>query len=116
MLNKTLRHFAIASGLLLPLFSSNIQAALADQRDFTVHNHTNYDIIKLYVSDSRTGIWEENLIPRGSYLPSGNYDSVYFHGSESSCVYDIKAVFRDGDVATKYNINLCRTTDFTFNE
>ncbi|MBE9192907.1 hypothetical protein IQ230_21630 [Gloeocapsopsis crepidinum LEGE 06123] len=55
MLQNTLRKVLIATSLLLPAtLTLNVSKALADQRDFIVHNKTSYAIVNLYVSDSHS--------------------------------------------------------------
>ncbi|MUL35023.1 hypothetical protein [Gloeocapsopsis dulcis] len=115
MLQNTLRKVVTVTSLLLPaVFTLNVSKALADQRDFRVHNKTSYAIVDLYVSDSLSDSWEKDLVPSGYILSSSNSDLIYFDGRGNSCIYDIKAVFSDGDTAEKYRVNLCQISDFTF--
>jgi hypothetical protein len=110
MLKISLSSFVLASTL---LFSS--QPAFADRRDFRVFNKTSVDINHLYVSPSGAKSWEEDVLGR-DILEAGSSTQIYFEGSASTCRYDIRAEFKDGDVVEDYKINLCNTNSYTFSE
>lgn len=92
----------------------NMPIASASPLDFRLHNHTGAVIVGIYVSDSRIDNWEENLL-NGDALGPDQDVSINFNGSANWCLFDIKAVFSDGDYAEKYDVNLCQITDFYFN-
>lgn len=110
MLQNTLRSLALASTL---VFAA--QPVFADQRDFRVYNRTRVDIKHLYVSPNGASNWEEDVLGRDT-LTSGDSTRIYFQGSASTCRYDIRAEFYDGDVVEDYKINLCNTNSYTFSE
>ena len=101
MLQNPLRSLALASTLVLAA-----QPVFADQRDFQVYNRTRVDIKRLYVSPSGARGWEEDVLGRDK-LSSGDSTKIYFEGNASTCRYDIRAEFYDGDVVEDYKINLC---------
>ncbi|MFM6631264.1 MAG: hypothetical protein ACKPJP_12040 [Microcystis panniformis] len=92
----------------------NMPIASANPLDFRLHNHTRYTIVRIQVSDSRNTNWGPNLIP-GDNLRPGEDTNINFNGPVNWCLFDIKAVFSDGDYGEKYEVNLCQITDFYFN-
>ena len=82
------------------------QQALANKDNFHVANHSDYDIVQLYMSASHIGIWIP--ISGVNRLPSESSIQVIFPDSSSNiCWYDIKAVFSTGEVYEDYRINVC---------
>jgi hypothetical protein len=82
--------------------------------NFRVHNQTRTPVVKLYVSDSRINDWEEDVLGDGILNP-GETGKINFSGPSDWCLFDIKAVFSDGDEAEKYEVNLCKVGDFYIN-
>lgn len=114
MLNTILRNKIVISALTLPVLALTAQAALAGKSNFRVYNDSNVVVRELYVSDSRYDNWDNDILGR-DVLPSGSNIQVMF-GDQSSrnCLYDIRAVFEDGQVVEDYQINVCTNTQYTF--
>jgi len=110
MLLNSLCSLALASSLVLAA-----QPVWADQRDFRVYNKTSVDIKHLYVSPNGTKNREEDVLGRDT-LTAGDSTKVFFQGLSSTCRYDIRAEFDNGDVVDDYKINLCSTNSYTFSE
>lgn len=113
MMSNSLRKLLLTTGLLLPIFPLTSQSALANHLDFKVHNRTGVPLTQLYVSSSSRGIWEEDVLGRG-ILPSGQSAKINFTGNHNGCLFDILAVFSDGDEVVDPSVNLCRVSDVTF--
>lgn len=112
MLQHSFRRFAATVAFSLPAVLLSANSALADQRDFTVHNYTSQDIYYLYVSSSDSGAWGEDVLGENTVLSSGDSVFVYFDNSSSSCFYDVKAIAEDGSEVEDYQVNLCEITDY----
>lgn len=110
MSTNTLRSLVLASSI-----AFIAQPAFADQRDFRVYNKTRVDIKHLYVSPSGAKSWEEDVLGRDT-LESGTSTRILFEGNASTCRYDIRAEFDDGDVVEDYKINLCDTNSYSFTQ
>jgi hypothetical protein len=93
--------------------SLNIPVAWANQLNFRIHNHSGANIVRLYVSDSRHRNWEEDVMGRDILRP-GEDTNINFNGPVNRCLFDIKAIFSDGNSAEKHNVNLCTISDFYF--
>lgn len=112
MFRNSLRTFVATAVCSLPAVLLSANSALADQRDFTVHNLTNQDIYYLYVSDSNSSSWGEDVLGETRVLAPGESIFVYFDSSLNTCVYDIRAVNESGAEWDNRQINLCEITDY----
>ncbi len=105
----------LATAIALPVSLIGISSAFADQRDFTFINNTSQPITHLYVSDSGTGSWEEDVLGR-DVLGSGESTNISFSDKTRKCSYDLKAVFGSGQPFERYAIDLCATTTYTLSD
>lgn len=102
-------------GLLLAcaLWALGTTAAQAEDLEFTLINKTGVDMTAFHVSHSGTSQWEENLFG-GDYLPPGNEITVTIADGRTTCIYDIRAEFRDGDAVEEYKVDVCDLGSYTF--
>ena len=89
-------------------------AAWAAAQDFTLHNHTGHVIVTLNVSPTTSNQWGPDILGV-DVLGDGESAEVSFDRDEDQCVWDIRVTYDDGDVNDERGINLCETTDITFN-
>lgn len=89
-------------------------AAWAAAQDFTLHNRTGHVIVTLNVSPSNSNNWGPDILGV-DVLGDGEDAEVSFDRDEDQCVWDIRVTYDDGDVNDERGINLCETTDITFN-
>lgn len=99
--------------LALALSVSAAGAALAEDLEFTLINGSNSDVVAFHVSHAGTSSWEENLIA-GGYLPSGNEIAILIADGRSTCVYDVRTEFADGQKLEDYGLDLCEMGSYTF--
>ncbi len=85
--------------------------ARAEKQDFTLVNKTGYEIEKVYVSPSKSNNWEEDVLGDDN-LDDGETFDMHFTGY-STCKFDIKVVYADGDTATWGDVNLCSISKLT---
>ena len=83
--------------------------AVAGQQDFVLLNDTGYTIEEVYVSPSRAQTWEEDVLGR-DVLADGTRTKIRFDRSEDSCLWDLKAVYEDGETAEWQGFNLCEVS------
>lgn len=112
MLQHSLRRLAMTAVCSLPVVLANANSALADQRDFTVHNETGQEIYYLYVSASSSDSWGEDVLGENTVLSPGNSVFVYFDIYSDTCLYDIRAVTQSGAELDDRQVNLCQITDY----
>jgi hypothetical protein len=60
----------------------------------------------LYGSRTTTGEWEENIITQP--LKSGSKRVINFDDGTGSCMFDLRAVFRDNLTVHQWSFNVCR--------
>ncbi len=107
------RIFAIAMALVAMIgFAAPLAAAEAKQ-DFTLVNKTGYDIDKVFVSPSKSGDWEEDVLGKDT-LDDGDSWEIKFHRATRTCKWDLKVVYSDdGSSAVWYDIDLCSVEKIT---
>ena len=113
MRSKLLRYLTTTLAVSIAAVTVNLNSALAGQQDFIVRNETGTDIVRLYVSTSNTNDWEEDVLGR-DVLESGGATRINFSDSAQGCYHDLKAVFRDGEIIERQDINLCELRSYTF--
>ena len=115
MLQNSLRNIIVTTSLLLPIVPLTAQEALVHHLDFQVHNQTSFPIVELYVSNSGHRTWEENVLA-GDLLTPGDSSWIRFSGNHDGCLFDLLAVFSDGEQVVDPRVNLCEVSDITFQE
>lgn len=103
-----LKKFACAVLLTLAAASS----ALAGKQDFVIVNQTGYTLDQLYVSPTKSDEWEEDVLGK-DVLANGESTKIVFDRSETTCNWDIKVVYDDGEDAVWEKIDLCKTEKIT---
>ena len=107
-----MKKLMMAGALLAAALSAT--AAWAAQQDFTLKNRTGHVIVTLNVSPSNSNNWGPDILGM-DVLGDGEDAEVSFDRDEDQCMWDIRVTYDDGDVNDERGINLCETTDITFN-
>ncbi len=94
-------------------FAIATPAAALDRR-VKIVNNTNVTIVKFYGSNKGAKTWEEDILGRDVINP-GTAMMINFDDGSGYCKFDFKAVFADGDVLVKKNVNICKIGTFTYN-
>lgn len=94
---------ALLAGLGMMLWSS---VAMAGDQDFRLVNATGYQIDSIFVSSSRTTEWEEDVMGRDA-LADGDAVDISFSAGERGCLFDLLAVYNDGEEAVWERFDLC---------
>jgi hypothetical protein len=84
--------------------------ALAAKQDFQLNNGTGYTIAEVYVAPSRSDDWEEDVLGR-DVLGDGEATAISFVKAGSTCVYDLKVVYDDGEEAEWAKLDLCSISE-----
>ncbi|WP_088245202.1 hypothetical protein [Kiloniella majae] len=98
---------ALAVGLFV---SSN---GWAEDLEFLLVNESNSSVVAFYVSPSNSGMWESDLMEGGYLAPNYEIDVLIGDGL-TTCVYDIRADFKDGETVEDYGLDLCELGSYTF--
>src|SRR5436305_14550009 len=89
--------------------------ALAADRHVHIHNNTSLDIYEFHASNVGTSSYEEDILG-DNVIASGDTWNINIDDGSGYCKFDFKAVFEDGSSATKDNVNVCKVSDFYFND
>ncbi|MBP2299637.1 hypothetical protein [Azospirillum picis] len=87
-------------------------AAFAGQQDFSILNKTGYALKHIYVSESNSNSWDEDILGR-DLLENGEEFEVSFDKAEATCKWDMKVIYDDGDSAVWGGLNLCKISKLT---
>ena len=112
MNNKLSRYVTVTLALAISTLNIN-SSAIAGRQDFMIHNETSTDIVRIYVSTSNSNDWEEDVLG-SDVLTAGSLTRINFSNFTQGCYHDIKAVFRDGDILERRDLNLCELRSYTF--
>lgn len=95
--------FLAASGS----YSANAQLSKdGKNRRVIVLNERTSDMMRLYASRISTSDWEENILTQP--VKAGKGIRVDFDDGTGACLFDFRAVFRDGLQAHMWKFNVCR--------
>ena len=86
--------------------------AQAGQQDFTIVNKTGYALKHIYVSETDNEKWDEDVLGR-DVLEDGESFELAFAKAESTCNWDMKVIYDDGESAVWQKLNLCQISKLT---
>jgi hypothetical protein len=98
----------------LTVISTTFSAEAVDRR-LRIHNDTGMVLYKFYSTNSGASKWGSDVMG-ASTLNSGSSMRLNFDNSEGYCEFDFKAVFEDGTVLQRANVNVCETADYYYTE
>lgn len=82
-------------------------------RRVRIHNNTGWTMLRFYASDSRITSWQEDMLGR-STLAAGRSIMMNIDDGSGACLYDFRAEFTNGQVLTRFNVNVCRIADYYY--
>ena len=103
-----MRFIAVAAMAMLAAFSAH-----AADRNVDLINKTGLTMTAFYASVTNANSWEENILGNDS-LDDGDTQPVDVNDGSGKCVFDFKAVFKNGSTAEKRGVNVCQISTFTF--
>jgi len=102
---------ALTAATLFAIAPADIASA-QDRRVFVI-NRTGQTIMRFYASRTSTDNWEEDILGEG-ILRNGERVRVNIDDGTGACMFDFKAVLRDKRELTRFNIDVCKTYEYTF--
>ena len=90
-----------------------VQSRDGYDRHVTIKNRTGWTMLRFYASDSRTDDWEEDILGR-DVLEDGENVRVNIDDGSGACIYDFKAEFTNGQELTRFRINVCSVSEYTY--
>ena len=106
---------AAALGAAIALSSLASVPAQAEDRRVRIINDTRHTMVRFYASNSSRTTWEEDILGQ-RVLPAGQSVMVNIDDGSGACLFDFKAVFDDGDVLTRNQINVCQISEYRYTE
>lgn len=84
----------------------------AQNRVVSIGNYTGVTMTHFYASNINRSSWEEDIL--GSrVLYSGGSIEIDIDDGSGACMFDLKAVFADGDVVVRNDFNVCVEASWT---
>ena len=77
-----------------------------------IRNNTSSTMTHFYASHISRGSWESDILGRG-VLGSGRSVLIDIDDGTGRCLYDLKAVFANGSVRTRYRVDVCSADNWT---
>jgi hypothetical protein len=90
-----------------------VDTADAQDRRVYIINRTGQTIMRFHASRTSTNSWEEDILGEG-VLRNGERVRINIDDGTGACMFDFKAVLRDNRELTRYNIDVCKTYEYTF--
>ena len=106
---RTIAAAALAVGL---SFIAPQAAEAAGRQNFTLINNTGYTIKEVYVSETSTDNWEEDVLGQDT-LDDDASVLIRFGHHAGGCFWDLKVVYDDDTDAHWDNFNLCTITQIS---
>ena len=113
--SKTAAVCAAALGAVLTMSSFAATPAVAQDRRVRIINDTRHTMVRFYASNSSRTSWEEDILGQ-RVLPAGQSVVINIDDGSGACLYDFKAVFDDGDVLTRGQVNVCQISEYRYTE
>lgn len=107
-----MRKYLAVAAVLICAFATPVGA---EDLEFLLVNNSSSALTGFYVSAASSEHWEENLL-EGSILASNYEVTVVIADGLSTCIYDIRGVFQDGDVVEDLALDLCELGEYTFTD
>lgn len=82
-------------------------------RHVMIKNRTGWTMLRFYASDSRTDDWEEDILG-DRVLENGRDLRINIDDGSGACIYDFKAQFTNGQELTRFRINVCEVSEYTY--
>jgi hypothetical protein len=86
--------------------------SFAGEQDFTLVNDTGLDIHQIFVSQSASDEWNEDILGV-DVLTDGSSATITFSGEDDTAFWDIKVVDGDGNEAFWRKLNLKKISQVT---
>jgi hypothetical protein len=83
------------------------------ERRLTIVNGTTFAIAEFYAANVATDAWPENRLGNQP-LPAGASRELDIDDGTGYCLFNLRAVFEDGDEIVSERVNICDETEFYY--
>ncbi|MEQ9145847.1 MAG: hypothetical protein RLO08_15980 [Parvibaculaceae bacterium] len=102
--------FAALVGLIFMVGTTSSQA---EDRRVRIINETSTTMVEFYASNVGADTWEEDILGY-DVLPAGDSVMINIDDGTGYCLFDFRAVFADGDVLTRENVDVCEISSYRY--
>jgi hypothetical protein len=81
------------------------------KQDFELHNETGLEITEVYLSETGSDSWEEDVLGQDTLAPDDSVNITF--GGQKANLWDMKVVFSGGKSEYWRKVNLSELTDIT---
>lgn len=106
-------NFALKTGAIVALCAAVALPAAAADRKVEIINKTGYTIVEFYASNSDTDSWGDDVLGE-DVLPHNATVTIDFDDGTGHCMFDLLALFEDGDNVRQDRVDVCATGELTF--
>ena len=78
-------------------------------------NEADVPLVRLYVSGTAQDAWGEDVL-QGPEVRPGQSVVLLVGDDSTACVFDIKALYADGNESVAYGVDICANDYFTFTQ
>jgi hypothetical protein len=110
--HSIVRRLALAAAALTISVTAAGTAAAAD-RHVNVVNATNHTMTRFYASNISDPRFHSDILGSDVLRPGSQW-RVNFDDGTGACLFDVKAVFSDGEEVTQSRFNVCTETTMRF--
>lgn len=103
---------AIAAIFSLPIAAIGTQSAFAEPLYFGLSNKYSSPLVKFQVDPSSEKNWGENIL--SGTLDPGETGKVTIADEQTTCTYDIRGEFANGEVVEQIGLDLCKMGSYTY--
>lgn len=82
-------------------------------RHVTIKNRTGWTMLSFYASDASKDDWEEDILG-DDVLENRQNVRINIDDGSGACEYDFKAEFTNGEELTRFGVNVCEVSEYTF--
>ncbi len=82
-------------------------------RHVTIKNRTGWTMLRFFASDASTDDWEEDILG-DDVLENRQNVRINIDDGSGACEYDFKAEFTNGEELTRFGVNVCEVSEYTF--
>ena len=105
-----------AAAIAIPLTAAPAASALAEKIDLQIINQTSFDVMEINLSPGNEESWGEDHLGEYILSPGGVLQLTLPDEAFTTCIYDFRAIFSDGDKIEDYDLDICQLDTYTLTE
>ena len=114
MIKAFARRAVLAAAISAVAFGTmGFQSNDGQDRRVRIINVTGVTMTHFYASNSGENDWQEDILGQ-DVLANGASVVINIDDGSGACIYDFKAEFTNGQVLTRFNVNVCQIADYYY--